>query len=145
MVDPRSRQTEAIAEAEEAVLELGWRERRAGRVGVEGDQQPAGSAVPRALSGQGFEGGDVREARVLRVVEQPVKRSSLECGGEVEDRAGGRGDRDAFLRRGLLRSQRPGAVQATSRRERPPSLGTVTSTRLAAGLAFRRLLATPRP
>jgi hypothetical protein len=47
-------------------------------------------------SGQGDEGGDVREAGVLRLVEQALERPSLKRGGEIEDRA--RRSRDGMPR-----------------------------------------------
>jgi hypothetical protein len=57
--------------------------------------------VAGVRSGQGVEGGDVREPRALRLVEEALERPSLQRGGEVEDRAGGRGDPDPVVGGGL--------------------------------------------
>jgi len=92
-VHRRPRQAVLATEREEALLEPRSRDHRAGLVGAQHGQQPARSAVARVSSGQGLEGVDVREPRVLRLVEQALERSGLVAGGEVEDRARGRRDR----------------------------------------------------
>src|SRR3954447_9841698 len=68
-VDAWRRQVVSAAELEESLLELGLGEGRAGGVRVECVLELLGSVVAGVGSGQGLEGGDVREPAVLRLVE----------------------------------------------------------------------------
>jgi len=67
-------------------------------MGAEGGQQLGSSAVAGVGSGQGFEAGNVREAGVLRPVEQLLEWPALNRRGEIEDRAARRGHRDRLVR-----------------------------------------------
>jgi len=67
--------------------------------------------VARVGSGQRFEGGNVREAHVLRLIQQALERSCLEGRGEVEGRSLRRRRRDAVARRRLA-GEVAGAVDA---------------------------------
>lgn len=97
VVDPRLRKAGVAAELEEALLEHGLREDGAGLVVVEGVQELVGSAMAGAGSCQGNEGGDVREPRQLRAVEQALDAAAVEPRSEIEDGPRRRGDHDAVL------------------------------------------------
>jgi hypothetical protein len=87
LVDARPRQAARTTQREEPPLDAGSRERGAGGVVAQGCPQFAGSAVVGVSSRDGIEGGDVRAPRVLRLVEEALDGTSVQRGGEVEDRA----------------------------------------------------------
>jgi hypothetical protein len=89
VVDGRLRKARVAAQPQEALLELGLREGGAGVVVGERLEQLARSAVAGVASCDGDEGGDVRQADVLRLVEDAFEGAAVQGGGEVEDRAFG--------------------------------------------------------
>ena len=87
VVDDWLREVRVAAELQEALFELGPREGGSGVVVSENRRELAGSAMAGVGSCDGDEGGHVREARVLRLVEDPFEGAAAQGRGEVEDRA----------------------------------------------------------
>src|SRR3954468_14245455 len=118
-VDRRARQVVGVEEGEEAALEDACRDGSSDVVVVVEDaledRCPSASAVPR---GQGIEGGRAREAPNLGLLERGFEVLFGQDRGEVEERAGRRGDRDAGLDGHFVLGQH----DAVSLDSRPPPL-----------------------
>jgi len=99
-VDERAIEPVGVAEAQEELLEVGAGDGRARGVGAEDLGESARAAGRGMRSEHRLHGVAVEEAQDLGLVHRPLQPSRRKARGEIEDRPGGRRDRDGARPRG---------------------------------------------
>jgi hypothetical protein len=98
----RAGQPVRVEGGEEADLELAAGDVAADLMCLEQPADGRDAAAPRVAGDEGGEGERVAEPADLGLVDRPLELGGGEHGGEVEERARGRGDRDPVAARDLV-------------------------------------------
>jgi len=122
-VDAGLGQAVVVAKLAEQDLEAAARQIRARVVRLQGGQELVAPVVAGVGSGQGSEGGIVGQLEDLVAVEDVLEVGGLEARGEVEDRAGGGGDRDGVLGGRLVGAERAAELAAPTLAEAKRAVG----------------------